>query len=184
MTFATGSLPELQWHQLVHDEDYHKDIAAMSPAMRMKHFALHMAKYSAYLLDASERGDDALTGRALVDAFAIVLAMANTLGQDLASDLSARNQNGLADRSLDIWRPFVKETGVLAKACESLDHIEDVAFKVIMKQANAGLAAAILLGADQNAICLIEAYKGRLREVEIRSPFDAFIQQRRSGQPQ
>jgi len=181
---ATDLLPDLQWHQLVHDEDYHKDIAAMSPAMRMKHFALHMAKYGAYLLDASERGDDALTGRALVDAFAIVLAIANTLGQDLAGDLSARNQEDLAGQSPDIWRSFVKETGVLAKACESLDHIEDIAFKVMMKQANAGLAVAILRGADQQAIRLVEAYKVRLREVETRSPFDAFIQQRRSGRAQ
>lgn len=184
MTAATDLLPDLQWQQLIHDEDYHKDIAAMSPAMRMKHFALHMAKYSAYLLDANERGDDALTARALVDAFAIVLAIANTLGQNLAADLSARNQEELAGRSPDIWRPFVKGTGILAKACESLDHIEDIAFKVMMKQANAGLAAAILKGADQHAIGLVEVYKVRLREVEIRSPFDAFIQQRRSGRAQ
>ena len=184
MTIATNLLPSLQWHQLVHDDDYHKDIAAMSPAMRMKHFALHMAKYCGYLLDASERGDDALTARALVDAFAIVLAIANTLGQDLASDLSARNQDDLDGQSPDIWRPFVKQTGLLAKACESLDHIEDIAFKVMMKQANAGLAAAILRGADQHAIGLDHAYKVRLREVEIRSPFDAFIQQRRSGRQQ
>lgn len=184
MIVATNLLPDLQWHQLVHDEDYHKDIAAMSPAMRIKHFALHMAKYGAYLLDASERGDDMLTRRALVDAFAIVLAIANTLGQDLAGDLSARNQDDPAGWPPEIWRLVVKETGVLAKACESLDHIEDIAFKVLMKQANTALAAAILRAADQHEIGLVEAYKVRLREVEIRSPFDAFIQQRRSGRPQ
>ncbi|USI73566.1 hypothetical protein [Sphingomonas morindae] len=184
MTVATDLLPALQWHQLIHDEDYHKDVAAMSPAMRMKHFALHLAKYSAYLLDASERGDDALTARALVDSFAIVLAIANTLGQNLACDLPARNQEDLAGQSPDVWRSFVKEAGILAKACESLDHIEDLAFKVMMKQANARLAVTILRGADQQSIGLIEAYKVRLREVEIRSPFDAFIQQRRSGRTQ
>src|SRR3569833_327501 len=129
---VTNMLRELQWHQSVHDDDYHRDIASMAPATRMKHFALLMAKYAAYLVDADERGDAALSTRALVDAFAIVLAIGNTLGQDLSRDVAGRNVSPRTDAGAEpvpVWRTFIKETGALAKACESLDHIEDLPFR-------------------------------------------------------
>ncbi|MBB4096819.1 hypothetical protein [Sphingomonas kyeonggiensis] len=181
MTDVTGILRDLQWHQLVHDDAYHRDIASMPPATRMKHFALHMAKYAAYLLDADDRNDSALAERALVDAFAIILAVGNTLGQDLSRDLAGRNVDIRGDNqegSVPVWRAFIKETGALAKACESLDHIEDLPFKALMKQANTALAAVVLHGASVHGIDIVPAYKTRLRDVEKRSPFDDFIQQR------
>lgn len=183
MTDVTGILRDLQWHQLVHDEAYHRDIASMPPATRMKHFALHMAKYAAYLLDADEREDLALAERALIDAFAITLAVGNTLGQDLSRDLAGRNVDASAENEAGkakVWRAFVRETGALAKACESLDHIEDLPFKALMKQANTSLAATVLHGASQYGIDIVPAYKTRLRDVEKRSPFDHFIQQSRT----
>lgn len=182
MKDVTDILRELQWHQLVHDDAYHRDIASMPPATRMKHFALHMAKYGAYLLDADERDDTELTTRALIDAFAIILAMGNTLGQDLSRDLAGRNValgEDVGRGPVPVWRAFIKETGSLAKACESLDHIEDLQFKALMKQANIALAAIVLHGADQHHVDLVPAYKTRLRDVEKRSPFDDFIQQQR-----
>lgn len=154
----------------------------MPPATRMKHFALHMAKYAAYLLDADDRGDKMLADRALIDAFAIILAIGNTLGQDLSRDLAGRNVDTSGDDKRSpapVWRAFVKETGALAKACESLDHIEDLPFKALMKQANTALAAVVLHGISQHGIDIVPAYKTRLRDVEKRSPFDEFIQQRR-----
>ncbi|WP_129792142.1 hypothetical protein [Sphingosinicella sp. CPCC 101087] len=179
MTDVTGMLRDLQWHQLVHDDAYHRDIASMPPATRMKHFALHLAKYAAYLLDADDRGDSALAQRALIDAFAIILAIGNTLGQDLSRDLAGRNVDASGDSEAggaSGWRAFVKETGALAKACESLDHIEDLPFKALMKQANTALAAVVLHGVSQRGIDIVPAYKARLRDVEKRSPFDDFIQ--------
>ncbi len=182
MTDVTGILRELQWHQLLHDDAYHRDIVSMPPATRMKHFALHMAKYAAYLLDADDRGDSALAQRALIDALAIILAIGNTLGQDLSRDLAGRNIDASGDSeegAAPVWRAFVKETGALAKACESLDHIEDLPFKALMKQANTALVAVVLHGVSQHGIDIVPAYKTRLRDVEKRSPFDDFIQQRR-----
>ena len=184
MTDVAEFLRELQWHQLVHDGDYHPDIASMPPATRMKHFALHMAKYAAYLLDADERGDATLAQRAMVDSFAIILAIANTVGQDLSRDLAGRNfdDRGIVEGvAMPAWRSFVKETGALAKACESLDHIEDLPFKVLMKQSNAALAAVVLHWAGQVDLDIVQAYKVRLRDVEKRSPFDEFIQRRQSA---
>lgn len=179
MTHIINSLRELQWHQLLHDDAYHKDIASMAPATRMKHFALHMAKYAAYLVEADESDDTALAERALIDAFAIILAISNTLGQDLSRDVAARNASADGDHA-PIWRAFIKHTGSLAKACESLDHIEDLPFKVLMKQSNTALAATVLHGTMQYGLDIVPSYKARLREVEQRSLFDDFIQRLRS----
>ncbi len=41
----------MQWAQLQHDERYHKEITLLSVADRMKHFALHMAKYLGYFAE-------------------------------------------------------------------------------------------------------------------------------------
>jgi hypothetical protein len=106
------------------------------------------------------------------------------LGQDLARDVAGRNLAPRSDADAEpypVWRAFIKETGALAKACESLDHIEDLPFKALMKQANTALAAIVLDGAAQRNLELAVAYKERLRQVEKRSPFDDFIQQRRQA---
>ena len=47
---------KLQWTQLKHDEAYHKDVVIMPLAERIKHMALHNAKYTAYLFDAADTG--------------------------------------------------------------------------------------------------------------------------------
>ena len=78
---------KLQWSQLKHDEAYHKDVVIMPLAERIKHMALHNAKYTAYLFDAADTGNDARLAEVLTDAFIIVLASANTLNQDIGVDL-------------------------------------------------------------------------------------------------
>jgi hypothetical protein len=81
-----SSLLELQWMQLTHDERYHKDVVILPLGERVKHMALHMAKYVGYL--AELEGDDPdRVARILTDAFIITLATANTLNQDLGRDL-------------------------------------------------------------------------------------------------
>src|SRR5260221_5150544 len=76
----------LQWSQLKHDELYHKEITLLPVADRMKHFALHMAKYLGYFAEAMDSDSDRFE-RTLVDAFIIALAAANTLSLDLGKVL-------------------------------------------------------------------------------------------------
>ena len=85
---ACAQLLDLQWSQLKHDEAYHKDVVILPLAQRIKHMALHNAKYTAYFLEAVERGDDTTMLRVLVDAFVIALATANTLNQDLGHEFA------------------------------------------------------------------------------------------------
>src|SRR6266542_1028077 len=78
-----------QWAQLKHDESYHKDVVVLPLAQRIKHMALHNAKYTAYLFEAVETNDKARLTKTLTDAFIITLASANTLNQNLGVELGA-----------------------------------------------------------------------------------------------
>jgi hypothetical protein len=89
---VSDHLLTLQWAQLKHDEAYHKDIVILPLAQRMKHMALHSAKYTAYFLTAVDDGDEARFQRTLTDAFIICLAVANTLNQNLGRELTLRTQ--------------------------------------------------------------------------------------------
>jgi hypothetical protein len=83
---AASRLYDLQVEQLAHDESFHKDVVILPLADRIKHMALHNAKYVGYLLDAIDAGDDGVQA-VLTDAFIITLATANTLNQDLGRAL-------------------------------------------------------------------------------------------------
>jgi len=72
--------------QLAHDERYHKDVVILPLGERVKHMALHMAKYVGYLAEI-EGDDPERVARILTDAFIITLATANALNQDLGRDL-------------------------------------------------------------------------------------------------
>lgn len=186
---ARDQILTLQWMQLRHDESYHKDITILSPAQRVKHMALHNAKYASYFWDAVEGDDDQRFRQALVDAFIIHIATANALNQNLGLELSSAGAessvqslgNALLEQSRHdtepfwIVRQFVRHNGQLAKLCESLDHLEPLPFREGMKASNLALLQAVLVEAAARAIDLIAAYKERIRDVEARSMFDSYF---------
>jgi hypothetical protein len=189
---------KLQWAQLRHDEAYHKDVVIMPLAERMKHMALHNAKYTAYLFDATDTGDEARLVAVLTDAFIIVLASANTLNQNIGIDLGERaeipsslqelGRNLAADIQRNaadpLWlvRTFARHSGQLAKVCESWDHLESVAFRDEMKRCNIELLKAILVEASARSVDLGESYKSRIRQVETRSIFDRLFHEGAGGE--
>jgi len=185
-----NQLFDLQWAQLKHDECYHKDIVILPVGQRVKHMALHYAKYTAYFLDAAERDDRARLSKTVTDAFIIALATANALNQDLSRELGDRAKSKSlralgagfvvslprdAADSLWVVRQFAHHNGQLAKACESWDHLEPVPFRVMMKECNLALLKAVLAEASACGLDLHDAYKARIREVESFSMFDAKI---------
>jgi len=188
----------LQWAQLKHDEAYHKDIVILPLAQRIKHMALHNAKYTAYLLEMADTGDETRFTRTLTDAFIISLASANTLNQDLGRELG---EAAVAASSLPVlggalavelgqtdadplWlvRAFVRHNGQLAKACESWDHLESVPFRDVMRSCNVAILQAVLAEASARGLDLAEAYKTRIREVETRSIFDSHYREGAGGE--
>ncbi len=184
----------LQWAQLKHDEACHKDVVVMPLAQRIKHMALHNTKYTAYLFEAIEAGNESRLTKTLTDAFIIVLASANTLNQDLGVELGEGIKTSPSlqafgttlavdlprDNNDPLWvvRAFARHNGLLAKVCESWDHLESVPFRDAMKSCNIAILKAVLAEASARGLNLVDSYKTRIREVETRSIFD---QQFREG---
>lgn len=182
----TAPLLDLQWTQLSHDERYHKDVVLLPLGERVKHMALHMAKYVGYL--AEIEGDDPdRVSRILTDAFIITLATANTLNQDLGRDLGAPKGSGFDLSTIGhelagelgttndvsgLFRAFARHAGALAKACESLDHMEPFPFRNAMRESNLALFKLVVAAAAVRSLDLTTLYAARLRVVEERSIFD------------
>lgn len=182
----TAPLLDLQWTQLSHDERYHKDVVLLPLGERVKHMALHMAKYVGYL--AEIEGDDPdRVSRILTDAFIITLATANTLNQDLGRDLGAPKGSGFDLSTIGhelagelgttndvsgLFRAFARHAGALAKACESLDHMEPFPFRNAMRESNLALFKLVVAAAAVLSLDLTTLYAARLRVVEERSIFD------------
>jgi hypothetical protein len=180
----------LQWAQLKHDELYHKEITLLPVADRMKHFALHMAKYLGYFVDAIDTDSDRFE-RTLVDAFIITLASANTLNFDLGKALGWQENAAPVNfkafgielatqcfpRSEDkIWflKQFARHCGRLAKACESLDHIESHPFREAMLASVLDMFKLFVAEGTAHQIDLINGAKERLRSVETKNIFYSY----------
>jgi hypothetical protein len=187
----------LQWAQLKHDESYHKDVVILPLAQRIKHMALHNAKYTAYLLEALDDRDEARLCKTLVDAFIITLASANTLNQDLGKELgdaaaaasfaetaASLGQSLPRDPNDPLWlvRQFARHNGQLAKVCESWDHLEPVPFREGMKACNVALLKVVLAEAGARGLDVEAAYKSRIRVVETRSIFDDHFREVAGGE--
>lgn len=178
----TPILLQLQRDQLRHDEAYHEDILVLDTARRAKHMALHQAKYSARFIAAEEDGDADLFLATLTDAFVIALATANTFAQNLSRSLpkGIKDSEGLTalgqhlaskeTRSASFVRQFSGLTGEMAKACESLDHLEDFPFRKTLVRANSDMLQLLVSEAASRQMDLAEAYASRIADVERRSP--------------
>jgi hypothetical protein len=167
-------LYKLQVAQLRHDEQYHKDVVILPLAERIKHMALHNAKYSGYFIEAHDDSDSERMARVLTDAFIITLATANTLNQDLEfQNESYVVRSSASDKnSLDFIKSYVKAAGTLAKYCEAWDHLENYSFRDAMQRSNLELVKLIVDEAALRGLDLIALYHERLLAVEKRSIFD------------
>lgn len=128
---------------------------------------------------ATEDGDEDLFLRTLIDAFIISLATANIFGQDLAAELDADSPtlsdlgNELADaynEEASFTRTYASLSGEMAKACESLDHLEDFPFRATLTGCNAAIFNALIMEASIRQIDIQAAYAARIAEVETASP--------------
>ncbi|QND64709.1 hypothetical protein HB777_13000 [Mesorhizobium loti] len=168
---------ELQLEQLRHDERFHKDVVILPLAERVKHMALHNAKYVAYFFEAADADRFAAV---LTDAFIITLATANTINQDLGKAVAEEwaSISGLGEVPIRLpegqstfIRSFAISTGLLAKACESWDHLEMAPFNTMMRESNLALFRLVVGYAAGLKLDLVERYRNRLRFIERRSIF-------------
>ncbi|MER9056690.1 hypothetical protein [Mesorhizobium sp. M0910] len=168
---------ELQLEQLRHDESFHKDVVILPLAERVKHMALHNGKYVAYFFEAADAERFAAV---LTDAFIITLATANTINQDLGKAVA---EEWASISSLDeapvpqpegqsaFIRAYAIAAGLLAKACESWDHLEMAPFNTMMRESNLALFRLVVGYAAALKLDLVDHYRKRLRFIERRSIF-------------
>lgn len=187
MSLVESALMRLQRVQQTHDEVAHRDILSFSLHKRLKHMVLHFYKYAGNIETARSAQDTAALRRVLVDAFIICLASANALNLrlDLALGADAIDQIAFRESSTfggdDLYGQAVRELvligGQMAKAMESLDHVELGNPREAMLDLVPQLAASMLgllgraIGSEvEAAVC------ARLRAVEQRSIFASSTQ--------
>lgn len=169
----------LQLRQLRHDELYHKDIVRLSVQDRMKHMALHMAKYAGRFCEAGITEDGRTTDRDLIDAFIIALASANALNLNLQAALAGQEDVGsdIPNSEVRFALRFSGETGRFAKACESLDHVESFPYREKMAESIANLTLLILSEGERRSLDMPHESGERLAGVKSRSIFHEFFEE-------
>ena len=114
----------VQFAQFEHDEKYHREISRLPMQDRLRHMALHFAKYSGRLQDSP---DDELFDRVATDTLVIAISCANILNIDL-SERRLGDESESASRA-EFARRLTVAAGRMAGACERLDHVEDFPFR-------------------------------------------------------
>lgn len=185
---ADTELMKFQIEQLRHDELAHKDILCLPVQTRIKHMVLHFAKYVGKLVEARQLESHDLLASTLVDTWVIVLASANMLNIRLSEKLNPEDipyqnlqsigQAFAGSQFISSKDPFDlalfelgKSTGRMAKACESLDHMEKFPFREAVEQGVLEIARLTLAISATLGINLYHLVSLRWKEVERKSIF-------------
>jgi hypothetical protein len=163
-------LDRLQLEQFQHDEHYHREISRLPMQMKLKHMALHFAKYAGNLMES--RGDPVAFRRIVTDVLVIATSTANTLNVRLADELVDRNDDVfIADAMAAMSEALTINAGRMAAACEKLDHLEDYPFRPVIKAAAIELFLASLNVCRKEAWVIQELVAARLQPVKEKSIF-------------
>jgi len=162
----TPVLDELQLEQFKHDEMYHREIARLTTQDRLKHMALHFAKYAGNLAEAGDN-QDALK-KAVTDTFVIAVSTANILNVRLPEALS----EGAIESAVEPFATVLMiHAGRMAAACEKLDHLEDFAFRPVIRERAIALLRAAAAEAVRNDWNIVELVRTRLAGVKRKMIF-------------
>jgi len=184
MENSADILARLQHDQREHDLRAHKDIVYLPYPSRIRHLTFHVAKYSGRLAANPSPAD---MGKTIVDAFIICLSAAEVLNisfsrefgsltavygyRDLGALGRALNPGAADPGNVAEWyfRQLALVGGRMAKACESLDHMEPIPYREMLSSAIIELARASLVTAGRLGIDLEVSVRQRWEEIESRS---------------
>ena len=185
-------LMQLQLDQFRHDETYHREICRLTVHHRLNHMALHFSKYVGQLATVTETEDQDLLIRTLTDIFIIGVSSANILNMKLAESLVIGGGAGIEDlrdaglrlcetRGVDqfnaLWLllEISRASGRMAKACESVDHLEAFPFKETISEAVIEISTISLMAAALLDLNLVDEIRERLADVKERMIFHGQI---------
>lgn len=121
--------PTVQFEQFEHDEKYHREISRLSVQDRLRHMALHFAKYAGRLHDAPS---DEVIKQTAIDTLIIAVSCANILNHDVSTIASRETNRGVGIEQFA--RSLTIAAGKMAGACERIDHLEDFPFRAAIKE--------------------------------------------------
>ena len=161
----------IQLEQFRHDELYHREISRLPTQTKLKHMALHFAKYAGNLIESG--GDPAAFKRIVTDVFVIATSTANALNVRVAEELS-----DLADDAAFTENPMMAmrdvltiNAGRMAAACEKLDHLEDYPYRPVIRAAAIELLKASLRVCRAEAWVIQDLVAARLQPIKEKSIF-------------
>lgn len=183
---------DLQLEQLKHDQKYHKDIQALPLHHRLNHMALHFAKYAGRLAEHYQSPDVQTVNQTIVDLFLISLVTANMLNTRLADHLSSPGDSNIVsleqlgsslaeaashDYQDAMWlaRAVMIPSGKIAKACETLDHVEAYPYREEIRKRTVELCSISLIAATKRDLNLKQAARARLGDVEAKLIFHGYV---------
>lgn len=172
---------ELQVEQHHHDETYHREIARLPMHQRLNHMALHFSKYAGKIAIAPDT-DTIL--RVLTDTLIIAISTANILNTNLwelvepqgreflglsafGRSIAAGTERGNEDRA-QLLREFVIAAGLMAAACEKIDHLEEVNFRHEARESITQLSRVSIAFMALNGVDPAASVRERLSDVKTR----------------
>lgn len=179
---ATHILRILEDEQRQHDVRAHRDVFYLPYPERMKHLTLHIAKYAGRLAHPKSTPDQ--LARTIADTFVILLSASDVLRIDFPKALSrwtsADDHPDLLALSaaLSAAEPHIKEigdwylravasaAGKMAKACESLDHMEPIPYREMLTEAVVELTRTTLIASAIISLDIEAAVRRRWQEIE------------------
>lgn len=185
---ARQELIQLQIEQRKHDRAFSHDIWVLPLDRRLVHMALHFAKYTGYIAELEGQNHADSERRVIIDTFIISLASANALNTLLANhlitdltsasgDLNALGEAlaGESSYAFDgqswLLRAMAVPTGRMAKALESMDHLEAYPSREAVTNSVIDLSRIALIAAWWRQLPLLSATRQRWRQVEERHIF-------------
>jgi len=164
-------MDRIQIEQFRHDELYHREISRLPTQAKLKHMALHFAKYAGNLMESGD--DPTVFKRIVTDVFVIGTTTANSLNVRLSDELTdiAGDTSFDADSLAAMSTALAVNAGRMAAACEKLDHLEDYPFRPVIKAATVELLRASLNVCRTEGWVIQDLVAARLQPVKEKSIF-------------
>ena len=157
--YSSETLLDWQKDQYEHDMRNHFDILSLHKEERLKHYAMHFAKYAGRL--ARGNNEEKSTERTFVDALLVCLSVANTLHQKLSYSANRTNDATLVR--------LTDAAGRFNDAAEKIDHLEP--FIEIASESNQDILDTLLDFAVNEAVDVVRTLQSRRSELRERQFF-------------
>ena len=156
----------VQFAQFEHDEKYHREISRLPIQDRLRHMAMHFAKYAGRLHE-----DQAVPQfeRIATDTLIIAISCANILNIDLSARSPAAG--GMDASQAAFTKHLAIAAGRMAAACEKLDHLEDFPFRAALVDEVLAILTASLDLFRAEGWSLAQEMEERLAPIKAKSIF-------------